>query len=196
MASWVPLCPSPPSPSLRRHRRCPYAGGGCPLRSTTALLRGSHPCDWLRRPCWRQGLPLSVGPCRLAVAGRALGWPPLVCCYPCGRPHLAGGLAVAGRPLQVVKPWLAATARGLAVASHLCMQTAWMWPPLPHRQRLLSLPITTTSAEIVYPSIPDSDREDEGGQASNSLAISTRWISAVELLQSDLATLAQKERGE
>ncbi|RRT68258.1 hypothetical protein B296_00008339 [Ensete ventricosum] len=49
--------------------------------------------------------------------------------------------------------------------------------------------------EIVYPCIPDPDGEDEGGQASSSLAISTRWISAVKLLQSDLATLAQMEGG-
>ncbi|RWW13711.1 hypothetical protein GW17_00022563 [Ensete ventricosum] len=47
--------------------------------------------------------------------------------------------------------------------------------------------------EIVYPCIPDSDREDEGGQASSSLAVSTRWISAAKLLQSDLTTLAQRE---
>ncbi|RRT42968.1 hypothetical protein B296_00043405 [Ensete ventricosum] len=33
--------------------------------------------------------------------------------------------------------------------------------------------------------------EDEGGQASSSLAISTRWISTAELLQSNLATLAR-----
>ncbi|RRT70193.1 hypothetical protein B296_00018135, partial [Ensete ventricosum] len=47
--------------------------------------------------------------------------------------------------------------------------------------------------EIVYPCIPDPDGEDEGGQASSSLAISTRWISAAKLLQSDLATLAQRK---
>ncbi|RZS24005.1 hypothetical protein BHM03_00057025 [Ensete ventricosum] len=49
------------------------------------------------------------------------------------------------------------------------------------------------SGEIVYPCILDPDGEDEGGQASSSLAISTRWISAAKLLQSDLATLAQRE---
>ncbi|RZS03052.1 hypothetical protein BHM03_00033174 [Ensete ventricosum] len=53
-----------------------------------------------------------------------------------------------------------------------------------------------TASEIVYPCIPDLDGEDEGGQASSSLAVSTRWISAVKLLQSDLATLAQREGGE
>ncbi|RRT33915.1 hypothetical protein B296_00032728, partial [Ensete ventricosum] len=50
--------------------------------------------------------------------------------------------------------------------------------------------------EIVYPWIPDPDGEDEGGQASSSLAISTRWFSTAKLLQSDLATLAQREGGE
>ncbi|RWV91816.1 hypothetical protein GW17_00045862 [Ensete ventricosum] len=50
--------------------------------------------------------------------------------------------------------------------------------------------------EIVYPCIPDPDGEDKGGQASSSLAVSTRWIFAAKLLQSDLATLAQREGGE
>ncbi|RWW01606.1 hypothetical protein GW17_00035341 [Ensete ventricosum] len=54
----------------------------------------------------------------------------------------------------------------------------------------------TCCREIVYPCIPDLDGEDEGGQASSSLAVSTRWISAAKLLQSDLATLAQREGGE
>ncbi|RWW67912.1 hypothetical protein BHE74_00024605, partial [Ensete ventricosum] len=40
------------------------------------------------------------------------------------------------------------------------------------------------------------DGEDEGGQASSSLAVSTRWISVAKLLQSDLATLVQREGGE
>ncbi|RWV91345.1 hypothetical protein GW17_00046373 [Ensete ventricosum] len=50
--------------------------------------------------------------------------------------------------------------------------------------------------EIVYPCISDPDGEDEGGQASSSLAISTRWISTAKLLQSDLVTLIQREGGE
>ncbi|RRT53133.1 hypothetical protein B296_00050017, partial [Ensete ventricosum] len=40
------------------------------------------------------------------------------------------------------------------------------------------------------------DEEDEGGQVSSSLAVSTQWISATKLLQSDLSTLAQREGGE
>ncbi|RRT70031.1 hypothetical protein B296_00014009, partial [Ensete ventricosum] len=54
--------------------------------------------------------------------------------------------ALCGRPLQVAKPWLVATTGALAVANHLCMQTACMWPPLPRRQCLLSLLIDATSA--------------------------------------------------
>ncbi|RZS09928.1 hypothetical protein BHM03_00041060, partial [Ensete ventricosum] len=50
--------------------------------------------------------------------------------------------------------------------------------------------------EIVYPCIPDPDGQDEGGQASSSLAVSTRWISVAKLVQSDLTTLAQMEGGE
>ncbi|RWV81327.1 hypothetical protein GW17_00057264 [Ensete ventricosum] len=50
--------------------------------------------------------------------------------------------------------------------------------------------------EIVYPCIPDPNREDEGGQTSSSLGVSTRLISAAELLQSNLATLAQRAGGE
>ncbi|RWW06582.1 hypothetical protein GW17_00030080 [Ensete ventricosum] len=50
--------------------------------------------------------------------------------------------------------------------------------------------------EIIYPCIPDPDGEDKGGQASSSLTVSTRWISTAKLLQSDLATIAQREGGE
>ncbi|RWV82581.1 hypothetical protein GW17_00055907 [Ensete ventricosum] len=52
------------------------------------------------------------------------------------------------------------------------------------------------SGEIVYPCISDLDGEDEGGQTSSSLAVSTRWISTAKLLQSGLVTLAQMEGGE
>ncbi|RRT43528.1 hypothetical protein B296_00056352 [Ensete ventricosum] len=49
--------------------------------------------------------------------------------------------------------------------------------------------------EIVYPCISDPDGED-GGQASSSLAVSTRWISTAKLLESDHVTLVQMEGGE
>ncbi|RRT38188.1 hypothetical protein B296_00055140 [Ensete ventricosum] len=57
-------------------------------------------------------------------------------------------------------------------------------------------PLQEAWPEIVYPYIPYPNEEDEGGQASSSLTVSTRWISAVKFLQSDLTTLAQRERGE
>ncbi|RZR99325.1 hypothetical protein BHM03_00028845 [Ensete ventricosum] len=82
-------------------------------------------------------------------------------------------------PLQAASP---ASRTGLpcslalATAGSLC-RGPWSW--LGH-------------GEIVYPCIPDSDGEDEGGQASSSLAVSTRWISTAKLLQSELATLAQR----
>ncbi|RRT55911.1 hypothetical protein B296_00006569 [Ensete ventricosum] len=50
--------------------------------------------------------------------------------------------------------------------------------------------------EIVYPCIPYPNGEDERGQPSSFLAVSTRWISAAKLLQSGLATLAQRDGGE
>ncbi|RWW14141.1 hypothetical protein GW17_00022106 [Ensete ventricosum] len=60
----------------------------------------------------------------------------------------------------------------------------------------LALLIDLGVGEIIYPCILDPNGEDEGGQASSSLAISTRWISAAKLLQSDLVTLAQREGGD
>ncbi|RZS20573.1 hypothetical protein BHM03_00053106 [Ensete ventricosum] len=169
----------PPSLPLRR-RRLPFAAGSYPAKGRPPLRTVSPPL-------------LAVG---LAAAGSARGWLPLTGCCPCGRPPLAGGLAAVGRSLQVTRLSLAAPTGGLAVASHLYMQTACIWLPLPRMQRRLSLLIAATSTEIVYPCIPYPDREDEGGQASSSLAVSTRWISSVKLLQSDLTTLAQKEGGE
>ncbi|RWW49831.1 hypothetical protein BHE74_00043958 [Ensete ventricosum] len=38
----------------------------------------------------------------------------------------------------------------------------------------ISMDALEAGLEIVYPCIPDSDGEDEGGQASSSLAVSTR----------------------
>ncbi|RWW43195.1 hypothetical protein BHE74_00051165 [Ensete ventricosum] len=79
---------------------------------------------------------------------------------------LAGSLGCSRLPLQPAWPWVDAPARGLAMAGHPCKR------------------------EIVYPYIPDLVGEDEGSQTSSSLAISIRWISVVNILQSDLATLA------
>ncbi|RWV85573.1 hypothetical protein GW17_00052625 [Ensete ventricosum] len=114
-------CPSPPSPSLHHRHRSPCVGGGCPLRSATALPRGGHPCDQRRRPCWRQGWPRAETPCELATGGRPCGL--AATDRACRWPPLTRGLAVVGRPLRV--------------ASHLYMQTTCMWLPLPRKQRLL-----------------------------------------------------------
>ncbi|RZR81107.1 hypothetical protein BHM03_00007267 [Ensete ventricosum] len=71
-----------------------------------------------------------------------------------------------------------------------------------NREGSVGKPIAGAShaQEIVYPCIPNLDREDEGGQASSSLAESSYilvfQISVAKLLQSDLATLAQREGGE
>ncbi|RWV94130.1 hypothetical protein GW17_00043364 [Ensete ventricosum] len=81
---------------------------------------------------------------------------------------LKGGL---GCNRQPICRWPTAPAGGLAVAMPGC--------PL---HLLLLLQKCSKNAEIVYPCTPDPDGEDEGGQASTSLAVSTRWISAAKLL--------------
>ncbi|RRT64139.1 hypothetical protein B296_00013544 [Ensete ventricosum] len=100
-------------------------------------------------------------------------------CQPYGRCRRPCRLALAGR------------GRALRAAA-LCKGPSRSQPP-PCRPWLQP---AAPCGEIVYPYIPDSDGEDEGGQTSFSLAVSTRWISAAKLLQSDLATLAQREGGE
>ncbi|RRT52903.1 hypothetical protein B296_00019282 [Ensete ventricosum] len=135
----------------------------------------------------RQSPLLAVGPCGLAASGCPLR-------APCSRPSLrvprckqlcpraaaalaggrlwassralAGSLGCSRLPLQPAWPWVDAPARGLAMADH------------PYKR------------EIVYPYIPDLVGEDEGSQTSSSLAVSIRWISVVNILQSNLATLA------
>ncbi|RZS11920.1 hypothetical protein BHM03_00043284, partial [Ensete ventricosum] len=56
------------------------------------------------------------------------------------------GLGHRAAPLQVARPWPIAPTRGLAMASHLCMQTACRWSSLAHRPHLLSLPNAATKA--------------------------------------------------
>ncbi|RWV78254.1 hypothetical protein GW17_00060805 [Ensete ventricosum] len=98
------------------HRwRLPFAAGNRPRNGRPPLRSAPR--------------PLQVA--GLAVAGRACGWLPLASCCPFGQPRLVGHLVAVGRPLQVARPWPTAPAGGLAMASHLCMQTACMWPPYP-----------------------------------------------------------------
>ncbi|RWV92111.1 hypothetical protein GW17_00045553 [Ensete ventricosum] len=80
---------------------------------------------------------------------------------------------------------------GLGMAGRgatLILRTSWF----NYSSWICAKEIIAIRVEIVYPCIPDPDGEDEGGQVS-SLAVSTRWISIAKLLQSDLATLAQRE---
>ncbi|RWV80368.1 hypothetical protein GW17_00058371 [Ensete ventricosum] len=98
---------------------------------------GSHP---LRPNCWRSplvGASRATTPCGRIAGSRPLrpdrewqplvgwpqpvvpaggcypyGWLPLADCCPCGRPPITGGLAVAGRPLQVAWPQPVAPLRG------------------------------------------------------------------------------------
>ncbi|RWV94910.1 hypothetical protein GW17_00042518 [Ensete ventricosum] len=117
-----------------------------------------------------------------------------------GRPPLRTrrGQPLAGWPLAVALAGDRPLQGGLAVAS--CPLVGGLGrSQLPlaasHGQPLL-LAVLAVNAEIVYPCIPDPDGEDEGGQASSSLTASTRWISTAKLLQSDLATITQREGGE
>ncbi|RRT33145.1 hypothetical protein B296_00030862 [Ensete ventricosum] len=98
----------------------------------------------------------------------------------CWRLPLQGALAMVGRPL----------ARGLG-RSRLLLTTGLVVGGRPYMGAG-----RPSSSEIVYPCIPNLDGEDKGGQASSSLAVFTRWISTAKLLQSDPATLAQREGGE
>ncbi|RRT33692.1 hypothetical protein B296_00048573, partial [Ensete ventricosum] len=71
----------------------------------------------------------------------------------------AGGRASRSRPCPRVAAPCGRTplAGGLAVANHLYIQIACMWPPLPRRQRLLSLPIAATSDcshHLIFSSLP------------------------------------------
>ncbi|RWW06060.1 hypothetical protein GW17_00030638 [Ensete ventricosum] len=164
--------------------------------------------------------------CGLATNGRpncqrharTRGWPPLSG----GRqPPCKGALATTGRPCRVVGRGQPPPCRGLG-SSQLPLSDSHGQPlllavlvanalndstrfnlithnlkPIFRMKTLALIPLLETySREIVYPYIPDPDGEDEGGQASSSLAVSTRWISTAKLLQSDLATLAQREGGE
>ncbi|RWV93804.1 hypothetical protein GW17_00043711 [Ensete ventricosum] len=78
----------------------------------------------------------------------------------------------------------------------VALHTAQLGPPRLHAKCFCWEPQREHHMRRSYiPVFPDPYEEDKGGQAS-SLVVSTRWISAAKLLQSDLATLAQREGGE
>ncbi|RWW17093.1 hypothetical protein GW17_00018997 [Ensete ventricosum] len=180
-------CPSPlPYPhctvALRKRRRCTQsAWAAAPTLGAAAL--GRHLAG--ERCRLARVLPLQERPPLQAAA--LLAGLPLVASQraaaPCG---LAAGAAYARRRRPFMRQ---PCPRATAHAGGCPCKGLWPQPAAP-----CSWP--GRGWEIVYPCIPDPDGEDEGGQASSSLAVSTRWISAGKLLQSDLATLAQREGGE
>ncbi|RWW36691.1 hypothetical protein BHE74_00058267, partial [Ensete ventricosum] len=145
--------------------------------------RQPWPRGYLLRPCseqlplaaWPRALPMPAGAAPASVS-HARGWPCLLAAapargfWPWPAAPLQGAWAAAGCPLQPAWPWVADPAWGLAVVGR------------------------SSSSQFLLRMHPD--REDKGGQASSSLAVSARWISVAKLLQSDLATLAQREGGE
>ncbi|RWV84416.1 hypothetical protein GW17_00053869 [Ensete ventricosum] len=104
--------------------------------------------------------------------------------HSCQRSPLQAAALAARLPLAVA-PWAAGPCKGTGRGGRP-VQRAWLQLVAPARGL----------AEIVYPRIPYPDGEDEGGQASSSLAVSIRWVSTAKLLQSDLVTLTQREGGE
>ncbi|RWW82003.1 hypothetical protein BHE74_00009561 [Ensete ventricosum] len=139
------------------------------------------------RPCGKCCCP------RAAPRGRAM--PPCAGAAPVGAAALIGdssgrgaaycGLATGSRPLQPGMPvgdraWWRLPLQGALAAAGCPLQPAWPW----------------VAGPALWLVAPHLDGEDEGGQASSSIVVSTRWISVAKLLQSDLATLAQRERGE
>ncbi|RWW40198.1 hypothetical protein BHE74_00054405 [Ensete ventricosum] len=184
----TPYSPSTPSLPLSRqrlplpanNRPCGLATGkhhfaGWPLAAGDSSAR--------RRPsCWRRAhsRPPACGllPLRVATPCRGLG-----------RSRSCPRVTVApegGRPLRAATP----------AGGHPCSRLPPCRWPSHARLPLLLITFAAKTQEIVYPCILDPDREDEGGQVSSFQAVSTRWISVVKLLQSDLATLAQWKGGE
>ncbi|RZS29304.1 hypothetical protein BHM03_00063016, partial [Ensete ventricosum] len=156
----------------------------------------------LRAGRWRPslaGAPLAAAPA---------GWPQPV-------------VPVGGHPLRVIAP---AGGRPLQVADSPLAGEPWTQPTTPCIQPRPALPPHCSYCERVeqfytiqshhtqfktnlsYENLgfnttvgkptADPDGEDEVSQASSSLVVSTRWISAAKLLQSDLVTLVQREGGE
>ncbi|RWW40286.1 hypothetical protein BHE74_00054313 [Ensete ventricosum] len=185
--------------TLLRRRRFPWAGGGA------ACCRRQPPCQGAATPVAGAAAPAGGSPLQVCHGQPLAGWPlatvpyghavgshPFVLAVPAGGRPLWTIAPTSGRPLQVVDstlvggPWLQPVTPTGGVGPSQPPPCRGPWPQ----------PTAPCSQEIVYPCIPDPDGGDEGGQASSSLAVSTRWISTAKLLQSGLATLAQRERGE
>ncbi|RZS14993.1 hypothetical protein BHM03_00046765, partial [Ensete ventricosum] len=124
---------------------------------------GSRPCGlaatgrtrgW--RPCWQPPLRVGRNRSRPRVAGS-----PLMGGLGCNRPPLQGGLAMASRPLV-----------GGLGRSRLPLAASHAQPLL---LAVLAVNALNGSTEIVYPCILDPNGEDEGGQASSSIAAKNPW---------------------
>ncbi|RWV93924.1 hypothetical protein GW17_00043584 [Ensete ventricosum] len=107
-----------------------------------------------------------------------------------------GQEALAAWPLAAAPCGLAAVVRACGAAATVGGALAGGLAAADHPLAAGRSPLQGGWPEIVYLCIPDPDGKDEGGPASSSLAVSTRWISIAKLLQSDLATLAQREGGD
>ncbi|RWW19473.1 hypothetical protein GW17_00016473 [Ensete ventricosum] len=120
------------------------AAAAAPAQATAALTRRQSLCHGAATPAAdtstgaapADATPAGDRPCGCVMLQPAtLGRLPLRSGRGRASPPCGLALAAAGRLLQVARPWSAAPARGLVVASHLCMQTTCRWPPLPRRQR-------------------------------------------------------------
>ncbi|RRT45837.1 hypothetical protein B296_00021021, partial [Ensete ventricosum] len=138
----------------------------------------------------RRQPPLRPTPPPLLAVGLAGGGRLLRATTPCGRPAIG--------PLCERRTVSGCTRGRLPHLRTSCSRSCPQVPPLRTAAPAsdVGLPYGLLPLEIVYPCIPDSNGENDGGQASSSLAVSTRWISIAKLLQSDLATLAQRKGGE
>ncbi|RWV82098.1 hypothetical protein GW17_00056432 [Ensete ventricosum] len=147
---WPWGCPLRPRSGQSPLVAWPRAAAPCGLAVGVAYARRNRP--YRRQPFPRATIHASGCPCKgaFAMADR-----PLVGGLGRSRLPLAASLAVGGRP------W------GLAVVG--CPSLS-----------LPSLRKCSNNAEIVYPCIPDLDREDERGQASSSLTIQMEKMKEVK----------------
>ncbi|RWW07852.1 hypothetical protein GW17_00028746 [Ensete ventricosum] len=179
----TPLAPIYVAVALHK-RCCPRAA---PRRLVALPRAGAAPASGLsyQRPPLQAavlaaGLPLAALQRATATFGyRRQPCPPATA--PAGGCPCKGVLAVAARPLVGgLGHSRLPLAANLAVGGRPC----------------LGLAMTGRPSFSLFLLRMHTDGEDEGGQVSFSVAVSTRWIFVAKLLQSDLATLAQKERGE
>ncbi|RWW35636.1 hypothetical protein BHE74_00059408, partial [Ensete ventricosum] len=163
----------------------------------------TRPCPWVAAPC-RLLPPRAAAPCRGPCHSRSpLASSQAMADHPCrglsrGQPPLyADNMHVAAPPPQAAPTFVANRCNKHVEQFYAIHSHHTQFKTNFSHENLALIPLLgNLSREIVYPCIPYPDGEDEGGQASSSLAVSTRWISTAKFLQSDLITLAQREGGE